>query len=140
MELINNLRLKPMCLFKISLVARLQFWTGLRFCNFYSQARSDWLSDSQVLGFGEYIEEVYAAYEQHKLETMVIFIFPHPFSFSARKIIFKIRSLHMTKPCIKMVQLVQHLPCFYLLLPQWIGVMSFIEPSGFCFCTFPVLV
>ncbi|KAG4390046.1 hypothetical protein GLYMA_06G209000v4 [Glycine max] len=23
-----------------------------------------------VLGFGEYIEEVYAAYEQHKLETM----------------------------------------------------------------------
>lgn len=25
----------------------------------------------QVLGFGEYIEEVYAAYEQHKLETMV---------------------------------------------------------------------
>jgi len=29
----------------------------------------------QVLGFGEYIEEVYAAYEQHKLETLVI-IFP----------------------------------------------------------------
>lgn len=26
----------------------------------------------QVLGFGEYIEEVYAAYEQHKIETMVI--------------------------------------------------------------------
>jgi len=26
----------------------------------------------QVLGFGEYVEEVYAAYEQHKLETMVI--------------------------------------------------------------------
>lgn len=25
----------------------------------------------QVLGFGEYIEEVYAAYEQHKIETMV---------------------------------------------------------------------
>ncbi|KAF5809307.1 putative transcription factor Hap3/NF-YB family [Helianthus annuus] len=24
----------------------------------------------QVLGFGEYIEDVYAAYEQHKLETM----------------------------------------------------------------------
>ncbi|RRT85533.1 hypothetical protein B296_00006552 [Ensete ventricosum] len=24
----------------------------------------------QVLGFGEYIEEVYAAYEQHKLETL----------------------------------------------------------------------
>ncbi|KAG9160053.1 hypothetical protein Leryth_005782 [Lithospermum erythrorhizon] len=24
----------------------------------------------QVLGFGEYIEEVYTAYEQHKLETM----------------------------------------------------------------------
>ncbi|KAJ6969456.1 protein Dr1 [Populus alba x Populus x berolinensis] len=24
----------------------------------------------EVLGFGEYIEEVYAAYEQHKLETM----------------------------------------------------------------------
>ncbi|KAL5186025.1 Protein Dr1 [Glycine soja] len=24
----------------------------------------------QVLGFGEYVEEVYAAYEQHKLETM----------------------------------------------------------------------
>ncbi|KAF5933821.1 hypothetical protein HYC85_029992 [Camellia sinensis] len=24
----------------------------------------------QVLGFGEYIEEVYAAYEQHRLETM----------------------------------------------------------------------
>ncbi|KAA8541148.1 hypothetical protein F0562_025106 [Nyssa sinensis] len=23
-----------------------------------------------VLGFGEYIEEVYAAYEQHRLETM----------------------------------------------------------------------
>lgn len=29
----------------------------------------------QVLGFGEYIEEVYAAYEQHKLETMVILLF-----------------------------------------------------------------
>ena len=28
----------------------------------------------QVLGFGEYIEEVYAAYEQHKLETMVIML------------------------------------------------------------------
>ncbi|KAG5027875.1 hypothetical protein JHK87_011389 [Glycine soja] len=26
----------------------------------------------QVLGFGEYVEEVYAAYEQHKLETMII--------------------------------------------------------------------
>lgn len=26
----------------------------------------------QVLGFGEYVEEVYAAYEQHKYETMVI--------------------------------------------------------------------
>ncbi|KAK9105526.1 hypothetical protein Scep_022370 [Stephania cephalantha] len=26
--------------------------------------------DSLVLGFGEYIEEVYAAYEQHKLETL----------------------------------------------------------------------
>ncbi|KAJ1392321.1 hypothetical protein SESBI_35866 [Sesbania bispinosa] len=25
----------------------------------------------EVLGFGEYIEEVYAAYEQHKLETMM---------------------------------------------------------------------
>uniref|UniRef100_A0A251SFF1 Uncharacterized protein n=1 Tax=Helianthus annuus TaxID=4232 RepID=A0A251SFF1_HELAN len=25
-----------------------------------------------VLGFGEYIEDVYAAYEQHKLETMVL--------------------------------------------------------------------
>jgi len=25
----------------------------------------------QVLGFGEYIEEVYAAYEQHKMETVV---------------------------------------------------------------------
>lgn len=25
----------------------------------------------QVLGFGEYIEEVYAAYEQHRLETIV---------------------------------------------------------------------
>ncbi|KAK9105530.1 hypothetical protein Scep_022374 [Stephania cephalantha] len=24
----------------------------------------------EVLGFGEYIEEVYAAYEQHKLETL----------------------------------------------------------------------
>jgi hypothetical protein len=24
----------------------------------------------QVLGFGEYVEEVYAAYEQHKYETM----------------------------------------------------------------------
>ncbi|XP_039040291.1 protein Dr1 homolog isoform X2 [Hibiscus syriacus] len=24
----------------------------------------------EVLGFGEYIEEVYAAYEQHKIETM----------------------------------------------------------------------
>ncbi|KAI3762732.1 hypothetical protein L1987_53173 [Smallanthus sonchifolius] len=24
----------------------------------------------QVLGFGEYVEDVYAAYEQHKLETM----------------------------------------------------------------------
>ena len=30
---------------------------------------------SQVLGFGEYIEEVYAAYEQHKLETMVSSLF-----------------------------------------------------------------
>lgn len=27
--------------------------------------------DLQVLGFGEYVEEVYAAYEQHKYETMV---------------------------------------------------------------------
>lgn len=38
---------------------------------------------SQVLGFGEYIEEVYAAYEQHKLETMVIidfYMFPVTFS------------------------------------------------------------
>lgn len=26
----------------------------------------------QVLGFSEYIEEVYAAYEQHRLETMVM--------------------------------------------------------------------
>lgn len=26
----------------------------------------------QVLGFGDYIEDVYAAYEQHKIETMVI--------------------------------------------------------------------
>lgn len=26
---------------------------------------------AQVLGFGEYIEEVYAAYEHHKLETLV---------------------------------------------------------------------
>lgn len=26
----------------------------------------------QVLGFSEYIEEVYAAYEQHRIETMVI--------------------------------------------------------------------
>lgn len=25
----------------------------------------------QVLGFGEYIEEVYSAYEQHKIETTV---------------------------------------------------------------------
>ena len=31
--------------------------------------------DCQVLGFEEYIEEVYAAYEQHKLETMVIIYF-----------------------------------------------------------------
>ena len=137
MELINDLHLKPMCLFKISLLASLQFWMGLRFCNFYSHVRSDWLSDSQVLGFGEYIEEVYAAYEQHKLETMVIFIFPHPISFSARKIILKIRSLHMTKPCIKIVLLVQHLPSFYLLLPQWTGVMSFIEPSVFFFVHSP---
>jgi len=30
------------------------------------------LLSPQVLGFGEYIEEVYAAYEQHKMETMVI--------------------------------------------------------------------
>lgn len=29
----------------------------------------------QVLGFGEYIEEVYSAYEQHKLETVVMFHF-----------------------------------------------------------------
>lgn len=29
----------------------------------------------QVLGFGEYIEEVYAAYEQHKYETMVIILY-----------------------------------------------------------------
>ena len=28
----------------------------------------------QVLGFGEYIEEVHAAYEQHKLGTLVIII------------------------------------------------------------------
>jgi histone H3/H4 len=28
----------------------------------------------QVLGFGEYVEEVYAAYEQHKYETMVTII------------------------------------------------------------------
>ena len=28
----------------------------------------------QVLGFGEYNEEVYAAYEQHKMETQVIFV------------------------------------------------------------------
>lgn len=33
---------------------------------------SDFLAIYQVLGFGEYIEEVYAAYEQHKIETMVI--------------------------------------------------------------------
>ena len=26
----------------------------------------------QVLGFGDYIEDVYAAYEQHKLETVVM--------------------------------------------------------------------
>uniref|UniRef100_A0A803MF25 Transcription factor CBF/NF-Y/archaeal histone domain-containing protein n=1 Tax=Chenopodium quinoa TaxID=63459 RepID=A0A803MF25_CHEQI len=30
---------------------------------------------SKVLGFGEYIEDVYAAYEQHKVETMVILLF-----------------------------------------------------------------
>ena len=36
----------------------------------------------QVLGFSEYIEEVYAAYEQHKLETMVIIGF---LSFTLRK-------------------------------------------------------
>lgn len=29
----------------------------------------------QVLGFGEYLEEVYAAYEQHKVETAVIIYF-----------------------------------------------------------------
>lgn len=29
----------------------------------------------QVLGFGEYIEEVYAAYEQHKYETMVMILY-----------------------------------------------------------------
>uniref|UniRef100_A0A803NE45 Transcription factor CBF/NF-Y/archaeal histone domain-containing protein n=1 Tax=Chenopodium quinoa TaxID=63459 RepID=A0A803NE45_CHEQI len=29
----------------------------------------------EVLGFGEYIEDVYAAYEQHKVETMVILLF-----------------------------------------------------------------
>lgn len=28
----------------------------------------------QVLGFGDYIEEVYAAYEQHKMETVVCLI------------------------------------------------------------------
>ncbi|THU64168.1 hypothetical protein C4D60_Mb01t23630 [Musa balbisiana] len=28
------------------------------------------LDDPPVLGFGEYIEEVYAAYEQHKLDTL----------------------------------------------------------------------
>nr|GMC69425.1 protein MIZU-KUSSEI 1 [Ipomoea batatas] len=28
----------------------------------------------EVLGFGEYIEEVYAAYEQHKFETMVVIL------------------------------------------------------------------
>jgi hypothetical protein len=33
---------------------------------------------SQVLGFGEYIEEVCAAYEQHKLETMVSFEYECP--------------------------------------------------------------
>jgi hypothetical protein len=31
-----------------------------------------------VLGFGEYIEEVCAAYEQHKLETMVSFEYECP--------------------------------------------------------------
>lgn len=29
----------------------------------------------QVLGFGDYMEEVFAAYEQHKLETVVTFLF-----------------------------------------------------------------
>lgn len=33
------------------------------------------LASFQVLGFGEYIEEVYAAYEQHKHETMVLLSF-----------------------------------------------------------------
>ena len=41
------------------------------------------LSVCQVLGFGEYIEDVYAAYEQHKLETMVMahyfMLFFYPF-------------------------------------------------------------
>jgi len=44
--------------------------------NLYAFKWLGWLLIStcfwQVLGFGDYIEEVYAAYEQHKLETMVI--------------------------------------------------------------------
>lgn len=37
----------------------------------------------QVLGFGEYIEEVYSAYEQHKIESMVIVCIFAPFSYLA---------------------------------------------------------
>lgn len=39
----------------------------------------------QVLGFGEYIEEVYAAYEQHKYETMVIILYLFSYSFKTDK-------------------------------------------------------
>lgn len=43
------------------------------FCNLRTCACWSWnVWSFQVLGFGEYIEEVYSAYEQHKLETMVI--------------------------------------------------------------------
>jgi len=41
---------------------------GVRFSHSFSPI--------QVLGFGEYIEEVHAAYEQHKLETLVLYHLP----------------------------------------------------------------
>jgi len=80
MELISNQHLKSMCLLKIFWLSFCNFdtkeWLGSRFYNCYSQVQSDICSDLQVLGFGEYIEDVYTAYEQHKLETMVIYTPP----------------------------------------------------------------
>jgi hypothetical protein len=90
MELISNQHLKSMCLLKIFWLSFCNFdtkeWLGSRFYNCYSQVQSDICSDLQVLGFGEYIEDVYTAYEQHKLETMVIYTPPSALSFSVRRL------------------------------------------------------